>query len=279
MAGSYDLAIAGGVEVMSLVGIGSATRLGVAAGCGHPDDSEGFRRRYGKQEISQFRAAELIAQRWGLTRAALEGFALRSHRLAAQAWDQGRFDREVVPVAGLRKDETVRRDTSLEQMSALPLLPGRVLLTAGMSSPLSDGAAALLIASERAIDKYGLVPRAQFKAFGVVGSDPVTMLTGPIPATAEVLAKARLQVGDVDLFEVNEAFAPVVLAWLAETGAALDKTNVNGGAIALGHPIGATGARLMTTLLHELERTGGRFGLQVMCEGGGTANATIIERV
>jgi acetyl-CoA C-acetyltransferase len=209
----------------------------------------------------------------------MEEFALRSHEYAVRAGDEKRFDREIEPLAGISKDEGPRRETSLQKMATLPSLVEGGRLTAAVSSQISDGSAALLIASENAVKRYGFRPRARFRSFAVVGSDPVLMLTGPIPATAKVLKTATLVIDDIDLFEVNEAFAPVVLAWQRETGAPMDKTNVNGGAIALGHPLGATGARLMTSLLHELERTGGRFGLQTMCEGGGQANATIIERL
>ena len=195
------------------------------------------------------------------------------------AWDEGYFDREVVPCNGVEQDEGPRRDTTLEKMASLNTLRDGGRLTAAAASQISDGAAAMLIASEDAAERYGLKPRARFHTFTVVGSDPVLMLTGPIAATQKALEGSGLTIDDIDLFEVNEAFAPVVLAWLAETGASPDRTNVNGGAIALGHPLGATGARLMTSLLHELERTGGRYGLQTMCEGGGQANATIIERV
>lgn len=277
MAGAYDLVVAGGVEVMSKVPILSSAAAGATAGLGHPHEGAGWRERYGDQEISQFRGAELIAEQWGFSREDLERFALQSHQRAARAWDEGRFDREVVAVNGLDRDECVRPDTSLEKMAQLAPLPGRNLLTAAVSSQISDASSAMLIASAAAVKRYGLTPRARFHAFSVVGSDPVLMLTGPIPATERVLARAEMSIEDIDLFEVNEAFAPVVLAWAADTGASLEKTNVNGGAIALGHPLGATGARLMTSMLHELERTGGRYGLQTMCEGDGMANATIIE--
>ena len=279
MAGVYDLVVAGGIEVMSTVPILSNVTIGADAGLGHPHESAGWRKRYGDQEINQFRGAELIAEQWGFSREELERFALQSHQRAVRARDNGYFEREVVVVAGLDHDECMRPDTSLEKMAQLVPLPGHNLLTAAVCSQISDGSAAMLIASEAAVTRYGLTPRARFHAFSVVGSDPVLMLTGPIPATKTVLARADMSIEDIDLFEVNEAFAPVVLAWAADTGASLEKTNVNGGAIALGHPLGATGMRLMTSMLHELERTGGRYGLQTMCEGDGMANATIIEAV
>jgi acetyl-CoA C-acetyltransferase len=278
MAGVYDLVVAGGVEVMTRVPIGSPVKVGAENGMGAPYEAEGWTARYGTQEISQFRGAELMADKWRLEREDLERYALTSHQRAAAAWDEGRFMNEVVPYDGVHVDEGFRRNASLEAMAQLKPLPGRTRLTAAVASQISDAAAALLVASERAVREHGLTPRARVHAMTVVGADPVMMLGGPIPATRKVLDRAGLKIDDIDRFEVNEAFAPVVLAWAAETGAPLERTNVNGGAIALGHPLGATGARLMTTLLSELERSGGRYGLQTMCEGGGTANATIIER-
>lgn len=279
MAGSYDLAIAGGVENMSMVPIASSAMAGAEKGYGDPMGAEGWRERYGTQEISQFRGAELIAEKWNISRTDMEELAYTSHRRATEAWEAGRFDAEVVPVAGVGRDEGFRPNVSMEKMAELAPLAEDGRLTAAVASQISDGASALMIASEEAVKRYGLRPRARFHTLSVVGSDPVLMLTGPIPATDRALASAGLGVDDIDLYEVNEAFAPVVLAWLRETGADRERTNVNGGAIALGHPLGATGAKLMTTLLHELERRGGRYGLQTMCEGGGTANATIIERL
>jgi acetyl-CoA C-acetyltransferase len=279
MAGIHDLVVAGGVEVMSLVPIGAPAFVGPQLGYGHPYHGDGWLDRYGEQEISQFRGAELIAKDWEIDRREMEELALLSHQRAAQAWDEGRFAREVVTVDGVTEDEGFRRDTSLEKMASLNPLTEGGRLTAAVSSQISDGAAAMLIASEPAVERYGLTPRARFTSFAVVGSDPVRMLTGPIPATARALERSGLTLDEIDLYEINEAFAPVVLAWCRETGADLEKTNVNGGAIALGHPLGATGARLMTTLVHELERRGSRYGLQTMCEGGGQANATVIEIV
>lgn len=278
-SGDYDLVVAGGVQSMSVVPMGSSVSLGEQAGFGGALDGAGWKRRYGDQEISQFRGAELIAQKWDIGRAEMERFALESHRRATDAWQQGRFDREVVPYGDVTRDEGYRSDTSLEKMAALPTLRPDGRLTAAVSSQMSDGAAALLLASTEAADEHGLTPKARVHTTTVIGADPVYMLTGPIAATQRVLERAGLGIDDIDLFECNEAFAPVVIVWARETGAPLALTNVNGGAIALGHPLGATGARLMTTLLHALETTGGRFGLQTMCEGGGTANATIVERL
>jgi acetyl-CoA C-acetyltransferase len=239
----------------------------------------GWGERYGKQEISQFRGAQLMCEKWGIKRQALEEFSLESHTRAIRAIDEGRSESQIAPVNGVSVDEGPRRDSTLEKMAELKPLREGWELTAAVASQISDGSAAVLIASEDAVRRHGLTPRARIHTLTVVGSDPVYMLTGPIPATDKALSKAGLGVDDIDVFEVNEAFAPVLIAWSAETGASLDKTNPNGGAIALGHPLGATGAILMTKLLHELERTGGRYGLQTMCEGGGQANATIIERV
>jgi acetyl-CoA C-acetyltransferase len=275
MAGVQDLVIAGGVEVMSLVPLGSATRAGLDAGLGHPRAGRGWHARYGDQEISQFRGAELIARKWGLDRPRLEEFALSSHRRAVAAAPL--FADEIVPTAGRSRDEGPRPDTSAEKLAGLKVLREGGVLTAGMASQISDGAAALLLASDDAVRRHGLTPLARVHSMAVVGSDPIMMLIGPIPATAAVLKSAGLGIDDVGAFEVNEAFAPVVLAWLAETGADPARTNPLGGAIALGHPLGATGARLMTTLVHHLRRNHLRYGLQVMCEGGGMANATIIE--
>jgi len=278
LSGTQDLVVAAGVESMSMVPMGSTVALPHQQGMALPF-GQGWRDRYGDQEISQFRGAQLMCEKWGIKRAELEEYSLESHRRAVRAIDEGRFDREITPVGDLAIDEGPRRDTTLEKMAGLqPLRPGWEL-TAAAASQISDGSAALLLASATAVRRYGFTPRARIHTLAVTGSDPVYMLTGPIPATEQALSKGHLTVDDIDVFEVNEAFAPVLIAWSRETRASLDKTNPNGGAIALGHPLGATGAVLMTKLLHELERTGGRFGLQTMCEGGGQANATIIERL
>ncbi|GAA2573818.1 acetyl-CoA C-acetyltransferase [Actinomadura fulvescens] len=278
LSGTQDLVVAGGVENMAMVPMGSNVTLGLEKGMPYVS-GEGWARRYGDQEISQFRGAELIAERWGFSRIELEEFSVESHRRAVEAIDQGRFDDQITPYAGVKHDEVPRRDTTLERMASLKPLREGGRMTAAVSSPISVGAAAVLIASATAIEHHNLVPRARVHALALAGSDPVYMLTGPIPATARVLEKGGLEIDDIDVFEVNEAFAPVPLAWAKDTGASLEKTNPNGGAIALGHPLGATGAVLMTKMLHELERTGGRYGLQTMCEGGGQANATVIERI
>jgi len=280
MSGTADLIVAGGVQNMSAIPISAAMRLGEQYGFSTPfAESAGWVARYGDQEVSQFRSAEMIAAKWGFSREELERFAYRSHRRAVAAIDAGRFKAEIEPVGGFDTDEGPRRDTSPEKMAVLRPLADGGRTTAAVASQISDAASALLIASERAVREHGLTPRARIHHLSVLADDPIWMLTGPIPATRHALLRTGLSVDDIDLFEVNEAFAAVVLAWAAETGADPDRVNVNGGAIALGHPIGATGTRLMTTLLHELERTGGRYGLQVMCEGGGQANVTVIERL
>jgi acetyl-CoA C-acetyltransferase len=278
MSGTQDLVVAAGVESMSQVPMGSTVALPLEKGMG-PPYGQGWKDRYGNQEISQFRGAQLMCDKWGIKRLQLEEYALESHHRAIRAIDEGRFEREIAPVAGISTDEGPRRDTTLEKMAALKPLREGWEITAAVASQISDGAGAVMIASEDAVNRYGLTPRARIRTLTVTGADPVFMLTGPIPATEKALDKAGLKAGDIDVFEVNEAFAPVLIAWSEETGASLDKTNPNGGAIALGHPLGGTGAILMTKLLHELERTGGRYGLQTMCEGGGQANATIIERI
>jgi acetyl-CoA C-acetyltransferase len=272
------MVVAAGVESMSIVTMGSSVMLPMQAGMPSPF-GDGWKQRFGDQEISQFRGAQLICERWGLKRLQLEEFALESHQRAVRAIDEGRFTSQIAPLNDVAADEGPRRDTSLEKMAGLPALREGWEITAATSSQISDGAAALLIVSEQALRQHGLTPLAKITTLTVVGDDPVIMLTGPIPATRKVLARAGLDVSDIDVFEVNEAFAPVLLAWSQETGASLERTNPNGGAIALGHPLGGTGAILMTKLVHELIRTGGRYGLQTMCEGGGQANATIIERV
>ncbi|WP_432842590.1 acetyl-CoA C-acetyltransferase [Dactylosporangium sp. CA-092794] len=278
LSGTMDLVVAGGVENMSMVPIGSA----VVPEYPWPspfNDSAGFRARYGDTEVSQLRSAEMVAEKWGLSREAMEAYTLESHRRALAAIAGGRFAAETLPIAGVTADEGPRADTSPEKLAGLkPVLDGG-RITAGLASQISDGAAALLIASQAAVDRHGLRPRARIHHLSVRGDDPVLMLTAPISATRRALDRTGLAVGDIDVFEVNEAFASVPMAWAAELGADPAKVNPNGGAIALGHPLGATGARIMTSLVAELERTGGRYGLQTMCEGGGLANVTIIERL
>jgi acetyl-CoA C-acetyltransferase len=279
MSGTQDVVLAGGVQNMSCIPINTA--LYAAKDLGFPDPwttSTTFKARYGQQQLSQFEAAERIAVKWGLTREDLEAYSLESQQRALRAIAEGRFDREVLPYAGLHMDETARQ-SSLEKMSTLkPLIEGG-RLTAATSSQMSDAASAVLVCSGEAVKRYGLKPRARIAHMSVRGDDPVWMLTAPISATAHALKKSGLKLEDIDLVEINEAFASVSMAWLKETGYPHERTNVNGGAIALGHPIGATGTKLMTTMLHELERRGGRYGLQTMCEGGGLANVTIIERL
>ncbi|MEQ3551414.1 acetyl-CoA C-acetyltransferase [Pseudonocardia nematodicida] len=280
LSGTADLVVAGGVQQMSWYPLLAAHGAAEPFGTADPwSSSPGWRARFGDEEISQFRAGELIAQRWDVKRERMEAFALESHRRAVAAQDASVFDREIVPHPGIAADECPRRDTSAERMAQLPTLTDGGRLTAATSSQIADGAAALLVASEQAVRDHGLTPRARVHHLTVLGADPVEMLTAPIPATVRVLERTGLSIDDLDVIEMNEAFASVVLAWLDEVGADPGRVNPNGGAIALGHPLGATGARLMTSMLHELERRGGRFGLQVMCEGGGQANATVIERL
>ncbi|MGD0555916.1 MAG: acetyl-CoA C-acetyltransferase [Streptosporangiaceae bacterium] len=275
-SGTADLVIAGGVQNMSMIPIATA----MAPPFGDPfSGSEGWRKRYGTQEISQFRGADMIAERWSISRGEMEAYALESHRRAVMAIDEGHFAAETVRYGEVVADECPRRDTSLEKMAGLKPLREGGLITAALSSQIADGAAAMLIASTNAIREYGLTPKARIVHMSVRGDDPVMMLTGPIPATEHALRKSGMSLHDMDLIEINEAFAPVVLAWARETGADLAKVNVSGGAIALGHPLGATGVKLMTTLMYALDRTHGRYGLQTMCEGGGQANVTIIERL
>ncbi len=279
-SGFQDLVVVGGVQKMSQFPLLSAFGAGEPYGSVDPwTDCKGWEARYGTQEISQFRGAEMIAEKWHITREDTQAFALESHRRALAAIDAGDFEKEITVYEGVSTDEGPRRGTSAEKMSTLPtLLPGGVH-TAAAASQISDGAAALLIASEAAVKRYGLTPRARIHHISVLGDDPVMILSAPIPATQHALKKAGMTLDDIDAIEINEAFASVALSWQRELDADPAKVNPNGGAIALGHPIGATGARLMTTLLHHLERTGGRYGLQTMCEGGGQANVTIIERL
>ncbi len=280
MSGTQDLVVAGGVQNMSAIPISSAMEVGEQFGFDDPfSTSRGWLERYGDQEISQFRGAELIAEKWGFTRQQLEEFAFESHQRAIRAIDEARFDAEILPYGDVAVDEGPRRDTSLEKMASLAPLEEGGRITAAVASQISDGAVAMLVASERAVAEHGLTPRARVHHMSVRGDDPVLMLTGPITATRHAFDRTGMGPDDIDLFECNEAFAPVPLAWMHECDIPHDRVNVNGGAIALGHPLGATGARLMTTLLNELERTGGRYGLQTMCEGGGQANVTIVERI
>ena len=292
LAGAYDIAIACGVESMTRVPMLSNV-------IGQNPFGDGMMARYGDSLVPQGFSAEMIAAKWGISREEADALALESHRRAAAAADAGQFDDEIVPikvtaedgsVEEFSADEGIRRQTSAEKLAGLraafysedsaqryPDL--HWIVTAGNSSQISDGAAALLIMTPEKAKELGLTPRWRFSTFALAATDPVTMLTGPIPATAKALGKAGMTVGDIDHFEINEAFATVVAAWLRETGADPARVNPRGGAIALGHPLGGSGARLMTTMLHALEQTGGRFGLQSMCEGGGLANATIIERL
>ncbi|HTQ53391.1 MAG TPA: thiolase family protein [Bryobacteraceae bacterium] len=274
LAGSYEIAIACGVESMTRVPMGSN-----GAGPGKPF-GPAVMRRYHNASFHQGIGAEMIAERWQISRAELDAFGLESHQRAARATNEGRFCNEIVPVGEMTRDEGIRTDSSLEKMATLkPAFKSDGVITAANSSQISDGAAALLIMERAAAERLGMRPVARFAAFALAGDDPVIMLTAPIPATRKVLARAGLRIADIHCFEVNEAFACVPLAWQRETGADLARVNVNGGAVALGHPLGASGARLMTTLVHELQRSGGRYGLQTMCEGGGMANATVIERL
>ena len=280
MSGQSDVQVAGGVQVMSRYPL----MAGFVAGkeFGDPDPwtgCEGWEARYPGEEISQFRGAEMIADKWAISREEMEAFAYQSHQRALAAIGEGRFAKEISPVNGVDTDEGPRADTTPEKMAGLKTLAPGGRLTAAVSSQISDGSAALLIASEKAVKEHGLTPRARIHHVSARGDDPVMVLTAPIPATAYALEKTGMRIEDIDTVEINEAFASVVQAWLKETGADPAKVNPNGGAIALGHPIGATGARLMTTMLGELERTGGRWGLQTMCEGGGQANVTILERL
>jgi acetyl-CoA C-acetyltransferase len=275
LSGTADLIVAGGVQNMSMIPIAAA----MGEPYGDPfSGSAGWQARYGGQEISQFRAADLIADKWGISRAEMEEYALGSHARAVTAIDGGHFAAEIAPCNGLTQDECPRRDTSSEKMAKLRPLRESGRITAALSSQIADGAAALLIASEHAVRAGRLRPRARITHLSARGDDPVLMLTAPIAATAHALRRAGLTLDQIDLIEINEAFASVVLAWQRETGADLARVNASGGAIALGHPLGATGARLLTTLLHALERTGRQRGLLTMCEGGGQANVTIIER-
>jgi acetyl-CoA C-acetyltransferase len=279
MSGTMDVVVAGGVQTMTQIPIGSAMTSAQPLGFSDPfSGSKGWVDRYGDVLVSQFNSAQMMADKWKLSRSDMEVFALRSHNRALNAIDKGYFDLEIAPLNGVVMDETPRI-TSLGKMAELQPIQEGGSITAAVSSQTCDGASAVLLVSEEALKRYNLTPRARIAHMSVRGADPIWMLTAPIPATAHALKKSGMSIHDIDLVEINEAFAPVPMAWLAETGFDPEKTNVNGGAIALGHPLGATGTKLMTTLLHELERSKGRYGLQTMCEGGGQANVTIIERL
>jgi acetyl-CoA C-acetyltransferase len=279
MSGTMDVVVAGGVQTMSSIPISAAMYAGQPYGFDSPfTGSEGWVARYGTQEISQFKSAQMIADKWGISREEMEAFSLESHRRARAATDSGYFEREIIPFDGLGFDETIR-NTSMEAMAGLePLAPGGTI-TAAVSSQTCDGSSAVLIVSEEALKRYNLTPRARIAHMSVRADDPIWMLTAPIPATTHALKKSGFSLDDIDLVEINEAFASVPMAWLKDHDYAHEKTNVNGGAIALGHPLGSTGTKLMTTLLHEMERREVRYGLQTMCEGGGQANVTILERL
>jgi acetyl-CoA C-acetyltransferase len=279
MSGVNDVVVAGGVQTMSQIPISPAMVAAKPLGFSDPfSGSKGWVERFGNQPVSQFYAAQKIADQWNISREDMEVFSLESHTRALKAIAEGRFNKEIVPLEGLEQDETPRQST-LEKMKTLePLEPGGKL-TAAVSSQTCDGSSAVLVVSEKALKRYNLKPRARVHHMSVLGDDPIMMLTAPIPATRHALKKAGMKLEDIDLVEINEAFASVVLAWFKEIGYPHEKTNVNGGAIALGHPLGATGMKLMCTLLNELERTNKRYGLQTMCEGGGVANVTIIERL
>ncbi|MGQ0466491.1 MAG: acetyl-CoA C-acetyltransferase [Sporichthyaceae bacterium] len=280
MSGTMNVVLAGGIQNMSRYPILCSFAAGEPYGATDPwTGSAGWEARYGPDLLSQFVGAETIAQRWGIDREAMEAFALQSHERAILAAKNGHFDREIRPLAGLSADEGPRADTDLAKLAGLKALTPGGLITAGVSSQITDGAAALLVVNDKALKAHNLVPRARIHHLDVMGDDPTILLSAPIPATKRALARAGMSIDDIDVFECNEAFASVTMAWTKELGADPAKVNPNGGAIALGHPIGASGARLMTTMLHELERTGGRYGLQTMCEGGGMANVTIIERM
>ena len=280
MSGTQDVVLAGGVQTMSSIPIGSAMLAGQPLGFSTPfAESIGWQARFGNAPVNQFYAAQRIADHWNLSREAMEIFAKESHDRALRAMAEGRFDREILPYGDFRMDETARASTLDKLATLAPVDPTYPKITAAVSSSTCDAASALLIVSEAALHRYKLTPRARIAHLSVRADDPIWHLTAPIAATAHALKKSGMKMQDIDLVEINEAFASVVMAWLNETGYDHARTNVNGGALALGHPLGASGAKLMTTLLHELERTGGRYGLQTMCEGGGQANVTILERL
>ena len=280
MSGTQDVVIAGGVQTMSKIPIGASMIAGQSLCFDHPfHSSPGWVDRFGTAPVNQFYGASEIAKKWGLSRQDLETFSLASHKRADHARSEGWFDREITPINGLEQDETIRANTTMERMAELEAFDEHGLITAGVASQTCDGSSAMLIASADAVKRYNLKPRARIHHLDVMGDDPIMMLTGPIAATKRALKRAGMSANDIDLAECNEAFAPVPMAWMQETGIPHEKTNVNGGAISLGHPLGSTGTKLMTTLLHEMERRESRYGLQTMCEGGGVANVTIIERL
>jgi acetyl-CoA C-acetyltransferase len=280
MSGTSDVIVAGGVQNMSMIPISAAMLAAKPYGFDEPfTGSTGWVKRYGPQPLSQFRSAQMIAEKWNISREEMEQYALESHRRAIHAIDNGYFKSQIAPLENVEHDEGPRRDTTLERMAGLKPLEEGGRITAGVASQISDAAAALLIVSEKALKDHNLKPRARIHHMSVRAADPVWMLTAPAPATAYAFKKSGMSMKDIDLVEINEAFASVVMSWMKDTGADHAKVNVNGGAISLGHPLGATGARLMTTLLNELERRNARYGLQTMCEGGGQANVTIIERL
>jgi len=279
MSGTADLVVAGGVQNMSAIPISSAMTVGEQFGFETPfTGSVGWEARFGDQEISQFNGAEMMVKKWDIKREELDQLAINSHLRAIKATEEGRFKNEILPINGIENDEGMREPNPEKMASLQPLVEGGTL-TAAHASQISDGATAILVASEQAVKDHGLTPRARVHHISVLADDPVMMLSAPIPATKRAFEKTGMSIADIDLVEINEAFAPVVLAWLKETGADPEKVNVNGGAMALGHPIGATGTRLMTTLLNEMEKREVRYGLQTMCEGGGQANVTILERL
>lgn len=279
MSGTMDVVVAGGVQTMTQIPISSAMIAAEPMGFSDPfTGSKGWVERYGKVPPTQFKSAQMIADKWGFSREDLEKYSLESHRRALAAIQEGRFQREIVPLEGVQNDETPRQ-TSLDKMAELEIIFDCSKVTAGVSSQTCDASSAMLLVSEAALKRYDLKPRARIHHISVRAEDPIWMLTAPIPATRYAMKKAGMTLADIDRVEINEAFASVAMAWLKETGYPHEQTNVNGGAIALGHPLGATGTKLMTTLLYELERSGGRYGLQTMCEGGGQANVTIIERL
>lgn len=279
MSGTMDVVVAGGVQTMTQIPISSAMTAAIPMGFSDPfSGSTGWVARYGAEPPTQFKSAQMIAEKWGFSRRDLEEYSFESHQRALRAIAEGRFDREIIPFGDVKMDETPR-NSSIEKMAELDFLFGCDRVTAAVSSQTCDASSAMLLVSEDALKRYNLKPRARIHHMSVRADDPIWMLTAPIAATAYALKKAGMSMQDIDRVEINEAFASVSMAWLKETGYDHAKTNVNGGAIALGHPLGATGTKLMTTLLHELERSGGRYGLQTMCEGGGQANVTIIERL